>query len=317
MHYIVIVIVLFIFELAYFKIADRFNIIDKPNHRSSHSSLTLRGGGIIFLIAMFIACILGYVSLVFTMAVLLVGIVSFIDDIKPLPQLPRFSSHLIAVLLVLYDLDILSNSLLWLPILLVLAIGWINAFNFMDGINGITVLYSLTSILTFSYLYIEKPSFNLLMVMGLACLVFGFFNVRKKAKTFAGDVGSISMAVFLMYFMMKIIFETGQIGYLLFFSVYGIDAVITIIYRIKNKENIFLPHRSHLYQYLANELKWSHIIVSSFYAVIQLIINFSIIFLIKQGYTSVWIFIAGAFLLMVCYMLIRISAKKKILLQNG
>ncbi|MNK00936.1 putative undecaprenyl-phosphate N-acetylglucosaminyl 1-phosphate transferase [compost metagenome] len=317
MHYIVIVIVLFIFELAYFKIADRFNIIDKPNHRSSHSSLTLRGGGIIFLIAMFIACILGYVSLVFTMAVLLVGIVSFIDDIKPLPQLPRFSSHLIAVLLVLYDLDILSNNLLWLPILLVLAIGWINAFNFMDGINGITVLYSLTSILTFSYLYIEKPSFNLLMVMGLACLVFGFFNVRKKAKTFAGDVGSISMAVFLMYFMIKIIFETGQIGYLLFFSVYGIDAVITIIYRIKNKENIFLPHRSHLYQYLANELKWSHIIVSSFYAVIQLIINFSIIFLIKQGYTSVWIFIAGAFLLMVCYMLIRISAKKKILLQNG
>ena len=309
------IIILFLLELLYFKIANRFNIIDKPNHRSSHSSVTLRGGGIIFLIAILIAYILKDVSLILTIAVLLVGVISFIDDIRPLPQLPRFSSHLIAVLLIMYDLDIFSNNLLWLPVLLVLAIGWINAFNFMDGINGITVLYSLVNIISFGYLYLNRSPFNLLVTMALACLIFGFFNVRRKAKTFAGDVGSISMAVFLMYFMIKIIFETGQIGYLLFFSVYGVDAIITIIYRIKNKENIFLPHRSHMYQYLANELKYPHVLVSSLYAGVQLLINIATIYLIRQK-SPVWIFIAIAFLLVICYMLIRVSVKKKMLLKS-
>jgi hypothetical protein len=62
------------------------------------------------------------------------------------------------------------------------------------------------------------------------------------------------MAVFLGYFMIKTILDSGQLGYILFFSVYGIDAVVTIINRLIKKENIFQPHRSHLYQYLANEM---------------------------------------------------------------
>lgn len=306
MHYLIIVVLLFALELIYFKIADHYNIIDKPNHRSSHASITLRGGGIIFPLAMLIACILGDASIAFTVGVVLVGLISFIDDIKPLHQLPRVASHLIAVTLILFDLNLFHADLwFWIPFLYILAIGWINAFNFMDGINGITVLYALVSIGSFTWFFKDSDSFGVLCTMGLACLVFGFFNVRKKAKTFAGDVGSVSMAMFLAYFMIKIIFETGQPAYILFFAVYGIDAVITILYRIKNKENIFEAHRSHLYQYLANELKWPHVVVSSLYAVVQLGVNCLVIWLIASEHMSFMLFGGMLLVMTLIYFMIR------------
>ena len=307
MQYIIVAILFVILELVYFKIADVFNIIDKPNHRSSHTTITLRGGGIIFPIAVVVAFILGYVSVPILMAVGLVSIISFVDDIYPLPTLPRFLSHLIAVVLLLYDLNLLGIEFWIIPISIVLLIGWINAFNFMDGINGITVLYAMVSLLTFGYLYQNEDQFPVFILMGISCLVFGFFNIRKKAKTFAGDVGSISMAVFLAYFMLKLIFEKQQIGYLLFFSVYGIDAIVTILYRIKNKENILQPHRSHLYQYLSNEMKWSHVSVSLLYAVIQLAINCCVILFINKGYMSPIVFFVAGLALMTVYWGIRIK----------
>lgn len=307
MQYILVALLFVILELVYFKIADFFNIIDKPNHRSSHITVTLRGGGIIFSIAVVVAFIMGYVSVPIVTAVVLVSIVSFIDDIYPLPTLPRFLSHLIAVLLLLYDLNLFGIEFWIIPISIILLIGWINAFNFMDGINGITVLYAMVSLLTFGYLYQNQDQFPVFILMGIACLVFGFFNIRKKAKTFAGDVGSISMAVFLAYFMLKLIFEKQQIGYLLFFSVYGIDAIVTILYRIKNKENILQPHRSHLYQYLSNEMQWSHVSVSLLYAVIQLVINCCVILFINKGYMSPMVFFLTGLVLMLVYWGIRIK----------
>ncbi len=307
MQYIIVAILFVILELVYFKIADFFNIIDKPNHRSSHTTVTLRGGGIIFPVAVVVAFIMGYVSVPVLTAVVLVSIMSFIDDIYPLPTLPRFLSHLIAVLLLLFDLNLFGIEFWIIPISIVLLIGWINAFNFMDGINGITVLYAMVSLLTFGYLYQNEDQFPVFILMGISCLVFGFFNIRKKAKTFAGDVGSISMAVFLAYFMLKLIFEKQQIGYLLFFSVYGIDAIVTILYRIKNKENILQPHRSHLYQYLSNEMQWSHVSVSLLYAVIQLAINCCVILFINKGYMSPMIFLLTGLVLMAVYWRIRIK----------
>lgn len=316
MQYLSIILLLFVLELIYFKIADRYNIIDKPNNRSSHTTITLRGGGIIFPIAILIAYFTGAVSAPLVVAVVLVATISFIDDIRPLPTLPRFLSHCIAAGLILYDLNLLTVYF-WLIPLVIMMITWINAFNFMDGINGITVLYALVSILTFGYLYYGQESFSVLLIMGMSCLVFGFFNVRKKAKTFAGDVGSISMAVFLAYFMLKIIFEREQIGYLLFFSVYGIDAVITILYRLKNKENILQAHRSHLYQYLANELKWSHLVVAALYAVLQLFINVVVILILRNGYHSLIPFVILLVVLILLYWAIRIHVVKIISLQKN
>ena len=317
MVYIALLFLLIGIELIYFKIADKYNIIDKPNSRSSHSTITLRGGGIIFPIAISIAFFLGYVSWPVALAVVLVAIVSFVDDIKPLSQLPRFASHVVAVGLVFYDLHLFSEALWLLPLVFVLLIGWVNAFNFMDGINGITVLYALTAIVSFSFLRINEASLPLLITMGLSCFSFGLFNVRKKAKTFAGDVGSISMALFLGYFMIKTIIDSGQLGYILFFSVYGIDAIITIINRLLKKENIFQPHRSHLYQYLANEMGYSHILISFIYAGLQLGINALVIYADTKGYLS--LFFTGGFLLLLTfiYLLVRNLVTRKMVLRNS
>jgi UDP-N-acetylmuramyl pentapeptide phosphotransferase/UDP-N-acetylglucosamine-1-phosphate transferase len=312
MTYIALLILFIGIELIYFKIADYYNIIDKPNSRSSHTSITLRGGGIIFPIAILVAFLLGYVSWEVTVAVILVAGVSFIDDIKPLSQLPRFASHAVAIALVFYDLNLFSQALWLLPIFFILLIGWVNAFNFMDGINGITVLYAFVAVISFSFLEINQESLPLLITMGLSCCAFGIFNVRKKAKTFAGDVGSISMALFLGYFMIKTILVSGQVGYILFLSVYGIDAVITIFTRLKKKENILEPHRSHLYQYLANELGYSHILVSFLYAFIQLLINILLIYLDSIGSLSIPVVISFLLFQILVYFWIRSSVVQKV-----
>ncbi|WP_432222948.1 MraY family glycosyltransferase [Flavobacterium sp. TMP13] len=299
-------------ELLYFRLADHYNIIDKPNSRSSHTSITLRGGGIIFPIAMIVACFMGYCSWYFALAVVLVGAVSFIDDIKPISQLPRFAFHCIAILLVIYDLDLFHEPIWLLVLLFILVIGWVNAFNFMDGINGITVLYALVAIGSFACLPINFVHLSLLSTMAIAAAVFGIFNVRKKAKTFAGDVGSISMAVFLGYFMIFTILETGQFGYILFFAVYGIDAVVTIFTRLLKKENIFEAHRSHLYQYLANEMQFSHLQVAFLYAFLQIIINLLLIFLDKNDMLTFLVSLGILVVLSFAYLFMRRAVVKKI-----
>lgn len=291
MMYIVFFIVLLLAELFYFKIADRFNIIDKPNLRSSHTQITLRGGGILFPIAVLLGFGMGYVGWPLSLAVVLVAVVSFIDDIRPLSQFPRLLAHLLAIGLVLYDLELITLGWWWLPVVAILLIGWTNAFNFMDGINGITVLYALVSLVSFRFLPESVNDVPMLDIMALACLVFAFFNLRKRAKTFAGDVGSVAMALFLGYYMVKLILSTQQIGYLLFFAVYGIDAVLTIVNRLRKKENILEAHRSHLYQYLANEKKLPHVGVAMGYAVVQLVVNYCTVYLIQQQALSLVTFV--------------------------
>ena len=153
MYYIILFISLLLFINFYFKIADYFNIIDKPNNRSSHTEITIRGGGIIFTIgaiAWFISS--GFQFPWFFLGLLIITIVSLVDDIKPASRGIRIGVHFVAVLLLIYQLqsvlaynhDIPTGFLVLLFVMaLIVAIGIINAYNFMDGINGITGGYSL------------------------------------------------------------------------------------------------------------------------------------------------------------------------------
>ena len=149
--YGIIFLILLVLELAYFKVADRFNIIDKPNQRSSHSSIVLRGGGIIFLLALWIwlaFAAAGWIPSLnleigdyiwFLLAVTLVAGVSFIDDIHSLPDSVRLVAQFGAMLMMFYQLDILHLNMWWVVILaLIVCVGASNVINFMDGINGIT-----------------------------------------------------------------------------------------------------------------------------------------------------------------------------------
>jgi UDP-N-acetylmuramyl pentapeptide phosphotransferase/UDP-N-acetylglucosamine-1-phosphate transferase len=282
MNIVLILLGLFVAELLYFKLARRFHIVDKPNERSSHSQTTIRGGGIVFPVAVLLAFALGELSWTIALAVGLVALVSFIDDIKPLPTIPRFGVQLIALGLLVVQLQLAQESWWILALIAIGLIGWINAFNFMDGINGITVLYAAISLLSLGYVNFHTPVFQSIVIVSMAAIVFGFVNLRKKALAFSGDVGSISLAVFLAYLMLYTMYTSQQWGFLLFFAVYGIDSACTILIRLSKKENIFKAHRTHLYQYLANEKKWSHLQVSGTYALVQALINGIVVVLSQQ-----------------------------------
>ena len=312
MIHILFFLVLLLVELFYFKIADRFSIIDKPNLRSSHTQITLRGGGVLFPIAVVLGFGMGYVSWPLSLVIIMVAVVSFIDDIRPLSQFPRLLAHVLAIGLVLYDLEIVVLGLWWLPVIAILLIGWTNAFNFMDGINGITVLYALMSLVSFRFLPELAADVSMLDLMSIACLVFAFFNLRKRAKTFAGDVGSVAMALFLGYYMVKLIITTQEIGYLLFFAVYGVDAVLTIINRLHKKENILEAHRSHLYQYLANEKRLPHVGVALGYAMLQLGVNLLTVYLIEKQIMTIGVFVLMLLVMTGVYLGVRYWATKGI-----
>src|SRR5690606_6649987 len=113
----------------------------------------------------------------------------------------------------------------------------------------------------------------------IAVLVFTIFNFRTKAKTFAGDVGSVTIAYVLLFALGALIIQTGNFIYILFLTVYGIDAVWTIIRRLTLKENIFEAHRSHLYQYLGNEAGINKLLISFLYGLLQFLIGISVIYI--------------------------------------
>lgn len=284
MEYTVLGIILMILMLLYFRVADKFNIIDKPNQRSSHNEVTLRGGGIIFWFSALIY-FLQHIenNYFFFTGITLVSLVSFWDDIQSLSNKIRISIHFLSISLIFYDLNLFSSFPIWyIFVAYILAIGLINAYNFMDGINGITGLYTLVvmSALLFVNTKIQLFTDGDFIKYGmLASLVFLFFNYRKKAKCFAGDVGSIAIAFWIIYLVLKLIIATNSLIWLLFLAVYGVDSICTILHRLFLKQNIFEAHRLHFYQVLSNEYKIQHRLVSFLYAIMQAGISFLVVFL--------------------------------------
>ena len=287
MQYLLITVVLFLLELFYFKIADRYNIVDKPNHRSAHTEITLRGGGIIFWFAALLYFAQHFQNnYFFFTGITLVSVVSFWDDIQSLSNKIRISVHFLAISLIFYDLGIFDFvPLLGIVFAYILAIGLINAYNFMDGINGMTGFFTL--VVMGSLLYVNQNIHvfidgAFILYAMLASLVFLFFNYRKKAKCFAGDVGSIAIAFWVIYLILKLILVTNSLVWLLFLAVYGVDAVCTILHRLYLKENIFEAHRLHFYQILSNEYKIQHRLVAAYYGVVQIVISVLVVVLYQK-----------------------------------
>lgn len=288
MTYFVIFLLLVVLELAYFRVANKWNIIDKPNERSSHTRVTLRGGGVIFLLGAWIFWICsGWEYPWFMLGLSLVGIVSFVDDVHSLPDSWRLVVQFAAMFLIFFQLGILNFQDWWMVLIaVVVCVGIINAYNFMDGINGITGGYSLAVLLPLIYLNgrMDFIDMSYLYITGLSLLVFCFFNFRKRAKCFAGDVGSISIAFILLFAIGKLMLQTGDFSYIVFLAVYGADAVLTICHRIQLHEKLGVAHRKHAYQIMANELKLPHVGVSLMYMVLQLAVSAGLIFLPMNHY---------------------------------
>ena len=204
--YAVITAILLVLELAYFKIADKCNVIDKPNERSSHSTIVLRGGGIIFPISMVVWAILGITQgfnglsvqeyLPFLVGLVLIAGVSFYDDIHSLPDSVRLVTQFVAMALMFWNLDILHWEMWWVVLLaFIVFVGATNIINFMDGINGITAGYAFAVLIPLLLLDVSsfrfhvpsrigelanfiEPSYLVVAIIGV--LVFSIFNFRPK-----------------------------------------------------------------------------------------------------------------------------------------
>ena len=323
--YGIIAVILLVAELVYFRIADKCNIIDKPNERSSHSTIVLRGGGVIFAISILVwyfwfmingsGFTVGYLP--FVVGLVLICGISFWDDVKSLPDSLRMAVQIISILLMFWSINLglgfmVQGSWFWQVLIAVVAlffcVGATNFINFMDGINGITAAYAIAMLLPLalvngSWLKVRgfgfiEPSYLIVAIIGV--LVFSIFNFRPKgkAKCFAGDVGSIGIAFIILFALGRLMVATGDVSYIVFFLLYGVDGTMTIIHRIMLHEHLGEAHRKHAYQLMANELKMSHVVVSLLYMVIQLAVSLGFIYLCPNTVLAHWIyfFVAAAIL---------------------
>lgn len=313
--YGIILAIITILELIYFKIANKFNIIDKPNERSSHTSIVLRGGGIVFLLGVWIwSAFFGFQYPLFLIAVTLAAGISFIDDIRSLSDSVRLIVQFAAMGLLIWQLFsasedsvLFGNGNIWLKLLfivaaLVVCVGATNIYNFMDGINGITAGYSLAVLLPLMLINLKSGFIeqSLLTVTTISVLVFSIFNFRPKgkAKCFAGDVGSVGIAFILLFAIGMLIVKTGDITWLILLIVYGVDGCMTICHRIMLHEKLGEAHRKHAYQLMANELRMSHPMVSCIYMAIQLAVSLGFIYLIPETPSAHWIYLVGTILVL-------------------
>lgn len=295
MIYLLVIVLLFAAELFYFRIADRFNIIDKPNERSSHTQITLRGGGIIYWVAALLYTLFhpSEASWWFLAGITLMAGISFWDDVRSLDQKVRLLFHLMGMTCAFYMVDVFGVYPWWVMVIAYIVFtGIVNAYNFMDGVNGMTGLYTLAVLLPMLYVNIYVVPFtgnDFLLFPLLASLVFLFFNFRKRAKCFAGDVGSVGIAFWVVTLLLLLIIETQDLIWIGFLMVYGVDTICTILHRIYLKQNILEAHRLHFYQIMANELKTGHRTVSMSYFLAQVICSAMIIALYPV--VGWWVFV--------------------------
>ena len=312
--YIIISAILLTAELLYFRIADRFNIIDKPNERSSHTTIVLRGGGIVFSVSMIVwavlmvaqgKCIAAYLP--FLVGLILIAGISFVDDVHSLPDSVRLVVQFVATGLMFWSIVLSTvglSGLSWYWVVtigivaLIVFVGATDVINFMDGVNGITAGYALAVLLPLMLVnrvqgFIDE---TYLVVAILGVLVFSIFNFRPKgkAKCFAGDVGSIGIAFIMLFAIGLLIARTGDVTWLIFLLVYGVDGVCTILHRIMLHENLGEAHRKHAYQLMANELGMSHVAVSLIYMGLQLVISLGFVYLCPATVLAHWIYLACA-----------------------
>jgi UDP-N-acetylmuramyl pentapeptide phosphotransferase/UDP-N-acetylglucosamine-1-phosphate transferase len=238
----------------------------KPNLRSSHREPTPQGGGIAVIVATIAAAGLAMASLgvhvgasqetVFA-AVVGMACVGAIDDIRPIPVLPRLSLQALAVAAVIYalpaDLRLLGFLPRWLEtaLLFVGGLWFVNLVNFMDGIDWMTVAEAVPITAALAAIgYLGALSLNEIIValsLGGAMSGFAHFN-RPVAKLFLGDVGSLPIGL-LLGWLLVLLAANGELTAALLLPLYYLaDATLTLLRRLLNGEQIWQAHRTHFYQ---------------------------------------------------------------------
>ena len=246
--------------------------LDYPTHRSSHATPTPRGGGL----AVILGTILGLMAagslerkgLVIAFAALALGIVGAIEDFRGLSAAQRFGAQFV-VALIAVPLIVGFEPGVVLGVLFV--VGFTNATNFMDGINGISASQMIVAGTVYAYLGFRVDNASLALAgVAIASSSFGFlpFNFPN-AKIFLGDSGSYFCGAWIaLTVVLGIDSGTWFIALLAPLAIYGIDTLVTLVRRTLERKPIFEPHREHTYQRLVL-LGWSHARTTGFVAVLS------------------------------------------------
>jgi len=311
-----------LFAVLYVLFGRRCGLYDHPNGRSSHATPTMTGMGLVIVCAfLFYGFSTGFtLPDYFVVGLLLLATVSFVDDLIFLKHSLRFVVQILAIAMMLWQMPFASQNqeqVILAVAGLIFGIGVINAFNFMDGINGMLLLNSFVILGSFFCLNefvtdsdgkaLHFTDSNFILAMMIALVVMGFLNVRNKALAFMGDVGSMTISMIILYLMYSLLLATGNYIYLLLFSVFGIDAGLTVGYKLILRENIFVPHRDFLFKRLVHIAKLPHLKVSLGYALAQLAINTTVLLLpVNMKYSQqLSLLFIGIFLQVAAYVLLR------------
>ena len=273
----------------YFPFAEKRGMLAGVNHRSSHTKPVITGAGFIF----YISYIFYVISFIFStwdvpwalfIGISMLAVVSFIDDLKDLWFFIRLVVQILAVCLMLYQIYIEfsmeplamnASILIILAIVgLIFSVGFVNLYNFMDGLNGMMAGITISALSIFAlidFFIVDFVDDALLIYTAIPTLVFAFFNARRQAICFAGDVGAIVLGYVMVYMLLSLLMQTGNIVYVFIFASVYLEAAMTVIQRLLAGQNIFKPHRIHLFQLLCNEHKHHHVKISGFYALNQLV----------------------------------------------
>lgn len=246
----------------FIRLADRQGVVAEANHRSMHKGATVTGGGLALLVAAFAVFLslwpLEPVHRYLLPAAALLAVVSFFDDLNPVPQWIRFGAHIVAavaaVASVHYAQMIFQGYLpFWLDrAVAAFALIWfINLFNFMDGIDGIAGIETVTIAGGFAVVMtaagMTTPLMGLALAVGGAAAGFLLWNWHP-ARVFMGDVGSVPLGFLSGALMIWLAVKLSLAAALILPLYFVADATITILKRLKRGEDIREPHRSHYYQ---------------------------------------------------------------------
>lgn len=253
-------IILLAIEIGYIPLARKNGWSTERNKRSDGHPVTVIGGGIIFYIAMVIWSLsMGIIyrqteiGANFLVGITMLAACSFADDLMQLKVWIRLVVQFVAVLFLGFQCSLFDQPPVLWPIFMICTVGFVNAYNFMDGINGITAAYSIAVLGLFLYIDTQVVHFmpgSMIVLALISLVVFGFFNYRRRALVFAGDVGSITMGYIVATALIYYILETHTLTAIIFVAVYGVDTFMTVVRRASEGENIFKPHRKHIYQIL-------------------------------------------------------------------
>ena len=299
LYLLIYFIVGFLGAVFFYKKGSSFNLLDIPSERSSHSVPIPRGGGIGIWLSAVVISVSVLKSPIVALAIIFVGVIGFLGDSMSLSAKMRLVCYLVisgTVMLLLFtpiELSFLSISKFLLGVLL---ITWtLNLYNFMDGIDGVAAITAIVGFCLIAYFtYFVQKNIQISIAstyLMAACCGFLILNFPK-AKVFMGDVGSVSLG--FVFGILIIWLSNSFLDFIClcsFIIMFYVDEGTTMFVRVKNRENLMLPHRKHFYQLLVNEKGIEHWKVALLYGGLQLFAGVSVIMLRDNGIFAILTFL--------------------------